>query len=97
MSRIRVNDLRKVYDVPGGEETAVDGVNLDIPDTDFLTLLGPSGCGKTTTLRCIAGLETPTEGTVYYDDDDVTPKLAQERDISMVFQEIALYPHMKMH
>lgn len=95
MSRIRVNDLRKLYDVPGGEETAVDGVNLDIPDTDFLTLLGPSGCGKTTTLRCIAGLETPTEGTVYYDDDDVTPKLAQERDISMVFQEIALYPHMK--
>lgn len=95
MSRVRVNDLRKVYDVPGGEEVAVDGVNLDIPNTDFLTLLGPSGCGKTTTLRCIAGLETPTEGTVYYDDEDVTPKLAQERDISMVFQEIALYPHMK--
>jgi|APHM01.1.fsa_nt_gi ABC-type sugar transport systems, ATPase components len=95
MSRIRVDDLRKTYDVPSGKETAVDGVNLDIPNTDFLTLLGPSGCGKTTTLRCIAGLETPTEGTVYYDDDDVTPKLAQERDISMVFQEIALYPHMK--
>ena len=95
MSRIRVNNLRKVYDVPGGEEIAVDNVNLDISNTDFLTLLGPSGCGKTTTLRCIAGLETPTEGTVYYDDDDVTPKLAQERDISMVFQEIALYPHMK--
>lgn len=95
MSRIRVNDLRKVYDVPGGKEVAVDGVNLDIPNTNFLTLLGPSGCGKTTTLRCIAGLETPTEGTVHYDDEDVTPKLAQERDISMVFQEIALYPHMK--
>ncbi|WP_302080331.1 ABC transporter ATP-binding protein [Salinibaculum rarum] len=95
MSRIRVDELRKVYDVPGGQEVAVNGVNLDIPDTDFLTLLGPSGCGKTTTLRCIAGLETPTDGTVYYDDEDVTPKPAQERDISMVFQEIALYPHMK--
>lgn len=95
MSRIRVDELRKVYDVPGGQEVAVNGVNLDIPDTDFLTLLGPSGCGKTTTLRCIAGLESPTDGTVYYDDEDVTPKPAQERDISMVFQEIALYPHMK--
>jgi len=94
MSRIRVEDLRKVFDVPGGTEVAVDGVNLDIPDTDFLTLLGPSGCGKTTTLRCIAGLETPSEGHIYYDDEDVTPMPAQERDISMVFQEIALYPHM---
>jgi multiple sugar transport system ATP-binding protein len=95
MSRIQVDSLRKVFDVPGGTEVAVDGVNLDIPDTDFLTLLGPSGCGKTTTLRCIAGLESPTEGSVYFDDENVTPKLAQERDISMVFQEIALYPHMK--
>ena len=94
MSKIQVDELRKVYDVPDGEEVAVDGVNLNIPDTDFLTLLGPSGCGKTTTLRCIAGLESPTDGTIRYDDEDVTPKPAQERDISMVFQEIALYPHM---
>ena len=95
MSRIQVDSLRKVFDVPGGTEVAVDGVNLEVPDTDFLTLLGPSGCGKTTTLRCIAGLESPTEGTVSFDEENVTPKLAQERDISMVFQEIALYPHMK--
>ncbi len=95
MSEIQVENLRKVYDVPGGEEVAVDGVTLNVPDTDFLTLLGPSGCGKTTTLRCIAGLESPTSGDVYYDDENVTPEPAQERDISMVFQEIALYPHMK--
>ncbi len=95
MSEITVENLRKVYDVPGGQEVAVDGVDLTIPDTDFLTLLGPSGCGKTTTLRCIAGLETPTSGSIYYDDENVTPIPAQERDISMVFQEIALYPHMQ--
>lgn len=94
MSRIEVNNLRKVYDVPNGKEVAVQGISLEIPDTNFLTLLGPSGCGKTTTLRCIAGLETPTEGTIRYDQDDVTEEPAQERDISMVFQEIALYPHM---
>ncbi|WP_170977346.1 ABC transporter ATP-binding protein [Halorussus salinisoli] len=95
MSEITVEDLRKVYDVPGGKEVAVDDINLTVPDTDFLTLLGPSGCGKTTTLRCIAGLESPTSGEVYYDDDRMTDILAQERDISMVFQEIALYPHMR--
>lgn len=95
MSEITVENLRKVYDVPGGTEVAVDNINLTVPDTDFLTLLGPSGCGKTTTLRCIAGLESPTSGEIYYDDERVTDMLAQERDVSMVFQEIALYPHMR--
>ena len=95
MSEIRIDDLRKVYEVPSGNEVAVEGSTLTVPDGDFLTLLGPSGCGKSTTLRCIAGLESPTEGEVYYDEDEVTPLPAQERDISMVFQEIALYPHMR--
>lgn len=95
MSEITIEDLRKVYDVPGGQEVAVEGSTLTVPDGDFLTLLGPSGCGKSTTLRCMAGLESPTSGEVYYDDDNVTPRPAQERDISMVFQEIALYPHMQ--
>ncbi|QLG28321.1 ABC transporter ATP-binding protein [Halorarum halophilum] len=95
MSEIRIDELRKVYEVPSGNEVAVEGSTLTVPDGDFLTLLGPSGCGKSTTLRCIAGLESPTEGTVSYDEDDVTPLPAQERDISMVFQEIALYPHMR--
>lgn len=95
MSELHIDDLRKVYDVPGGKEVAVEGSTLTVPDSDFLTLLGPSGCGKSTTLRCIAGLETPTSGEVRYDDDTVTNRPAQERDISMVFQEIALYPHMR--
>jgi multiple sugar transport system ATP-binding protein len=95
MSEIRIEDLRKVYDVPGGEEVAVEESTLRIPDGEFLTLLGPSGCGKSTTLRCVAGLESPTTGQVYFDDDQVTDIPAQERDVSMVFQEIALYPHMR--
>jgi multiple sugar transport system ATP-binding protein len=95
VSEIRIENLRKVYDVPRGKEVAVEGSTLTVPDGDFLTLLGPSGCGKSTTLRCIAGLETQTEGEIYYDEDEVSDRLAQERDISMVFQEIALYPHMQ--
>lgn len=95
MSEITIRDLRKVYDVPGGEEVAVEESSLRIPDGEFLTLLGPSGCGKSTTLRCIAGLESPTSGEVNFDDDQVTDIPAQERDVSMVFQEIALYPHMR--
>jgi len=95
MSEIRIENLRKVYDVPRGKEVAVEGSTLTVPDGDFLTLLGPSGCGKSTTLRCIAGLENQTEGEIYYDEDEVSDRLAQERDISMVFQEIALYPHMQ--
>ena len=95
MSEIRIENLRKVYDVPRGKEVAVEGSTLTVPDGDFLTLLGPSGCGKSTTLRCIAGLENQTEGNIYYDEDEVSDRLAQERDISMVFQEIALYPHMQ--
>ena len=95
MSEIRIENLRKVYDVPRGKEVAVEGSTLTVPDGDFLTLLGPSGCGKSTTLRCIAGLENQTGGNIYYDEDEVSDRLAQERDISMVFQEIALYPHMQ--
>ncbi|WP_433633520.1 ABC transporter ATP-binding protein [Halomicrococcus sp. NG-SE-24] len=95
MSEIKVENLRKVYQVPNGEEIAVEDSSLRIPDGEFLTLLGPSGCGKSTTLRCVAGLESPTDGEVYFDDDRVTDVPAQERDVSMVFQEIALYPHMR--
>jgi len=95
MAEIHIDDLRKVYDVPGGKEVAVEGTTLTVPDGEFMTLLGPSGCGKSTTLRCIAGLETPTSGEVEFGDDRVTDVPAQERDVSMVFQEIALYPHMR--
>jgi multiple sugar transport system ATP-binding protein len=72
---------------------AVDHVDLDISDKEFLVLLGPSGCGKTTTLRCISGLDVPEEGVIYIDGEDVTTKRASERDIAFVFQLYALYPH----
>jgi len=73
---------------------AVDNLNLEVDRGEFIVLLGPSGCGKTTTLRIIAGLETPDEGRVYIDDVDVTDLEPGERDAAMVFQDYALYPHM---
>ena len=72
-------------------------VNLEIEDGEFLVLLGPSGCGKTTTLRVVAGLERPTTGAVYIGDTLVTDVLPKDRDIAMVFQSYALYPHMTVH
>jgi multiple sugar transport system ATP-binding protein len=73
---------------------AVDGVDLTIEDGEFIVLVGPSGCGKTTLLRCIAGLEDVTEGTILIEGRDVTDVDAKHRDIAMVFQNYALYPHM---
>ena len=73
---------------------AVKGIDLDIAKGEFLTLLGPSGCGKTTTLRLIAGLEEPTEGTIAIGERDVTNINPGDRDVAMVFQTYALYPHM---
>ncbi|MFB6219823.1 MAG: ABC transporter ATP-binding protein [Halolamina sp.] len=77
--------------------TAVDDVRFDIEEGKFLTLLGPSGCGKTTTLRCIAGFETPTEGEVRIDGERVNEVPPFERETSMVFQSYALFPHMTVH
>ncbi|HEX2034464.1 MAG TPA: ABC transporter ATP-binding protein, partial [Chloroflexota bacterium] len=80
-----------------GEVTAVRELNVDVKDKEFLVLVGPSGCGKSTTLRMIAGLEEITEGAVYIGDrlvNDVAPK---DRDIAMVFQSYALYPHMSVY
>ncbi|MGE5553646.1 MAG: ABC transporter ATP-binding protein [Betaproteobacteria bacterium] len=80
-----------------GNATVVDNVNLAIPDQQFVVLVGPSGCGKTTTLRMVAGLEEVTEGEIYIGDrlvNDVAPK---DRDIAMVFQNYALYPHMNVY
>lgn len=94
MSYIELQNLKKEFDVPGGIEVAVDGVSLDIEEGEFISLVGPSGCGKTTTLRCIAGLETPTEGEIRIEAEDVTKISPQNRDLAMVFQRIALYPNM---
>jgi len=91
MARLRIEDLRKEYDT--GSIVAVDGVSLDIADGEFVTVVGPSGCGKTTTLRMIAGLEKPTSGSIHIGDEDVTDQTARHRDVAMVFQNYALYPH----
>ncbi len=94
MSKIQIEDLRKEYRVAGRTELAVDDISLEIGESEFVTLVGPSGCGKTTTLRCIAGLETPTSGTIRYDGEDITDVPANKRNLAMMFQDIALYPHM---
>ncbi len=77
-----------------GDVTAVDALTLDIADQEFMVLLGPSGCGKTTALRMIAGLETVTDGKLRIGDQVVNDIEAKDRDIAMVFQSYALYPHM---
>ncbi|MEP7047828.1 MAG: sn-glycerol-3-phosphate ABC transporter ATP-binding protein UgpC [Ilumatobacteraceae bacterium] len=79
---------------PGSTHPAVDALELEISDGEFLVLVGPSGCGKSTTLRMLAGLEPVDSGTVHIGDNDVTMLPPRERDIAMVFQSYALYPHM---
>ena len=91
MASIELSDVRKVY--PGGHE-AVQGISIAIADGQFLVLVGPSGCGKSTLLRMIAGLETVTEGTIRIGERMVNDIEPAERDIAMVFQNYALYPHM---
>ena len=94
MTRLELSDVTKRFDSPGGEVVAVDELSLAVDDSEFLVLLGPSGCGKTTTLRMIGGLEEPTEGDVTFDDIRVNDVKSRNRDVAMVFQEFALYPHM---
>ena len=89
--------LKNIYKIYSGGVTAVTDFNLDIADKEFIILVGPSGCGKSTTLRMIAGLEEISEGEVIIDGrvvNDVPPK---DRDIAMVFQNYALYPHMTVY
>ncbi len=90
MAQITLNDVTKQF----GHVVAVNKSNLTIQDGEFFALLGPSGCGKTTTLRLIAGLEKPTAGRILIGDRDVTELPPRERDVAMVFQDYALYPHM---
>jgi multiple sugar transport system ATP-binding protein len=91
MSGITLESVTKVY---GNGVLAVDAVELDIADGEFVVLVGPSGCGKSTLLRMIAGLEDVTDGAIRIGDVDVTEQPPQKRDIAMVFQNYALYPHM---
>ena len=90
MPGVRVERVTKVYD---GDVLAVDDVSLEVADGEFIVLVGPSGCGKSTLLRMIAGLEQVTKGTVWIGDDDVTTLEPPDRDLAMVFQSYALYPH----
>jgi multiple sugar transport system ATP-binding protein len=91
MAGVRLEHVTKVFD---GDVRAVDALDLDIADGEFLVLVGPSGCGKSTLLRMIAGLEEVSDGTIHLGDRDVTHVLERDRDIAMVFQNYALYPHM---
>src|SRR6476660_1461910 len=91
MSAIRIENVHKTY---ANGFAAVRGVDLTAHDGEFLVLVGPSGCGKTTLLRMIAGLESVSSGRVVIGDEDVTNVPPQERDVAMVFQDYALYPHM---
>jgi multiple sugar transport system ATP-binding protein len=90
MAQVDLEKIRKAF----GNVVAVDDVTLTIQEREFLTLVGPSGCGKTTTLRLVAGLERLTSGQIYFDGAPVGHQPANHRDIAMVFQSYALYPHM---
>ena len=90
---IRIENLRKEYDA---KTVALDDIDLVFEDSTFVALLGPSGCGKTTTLNCIAGLLEPTSGKIFFGDKDVTQLQPKDRNIGMVFQSYAVYPHLKV-
>lgn len=94
MSKLELNQLTKAYN---HKVVPVKQLSLTVEDNEFLTLVGPSGCGKSTILRLIAGLEQPTEGKVLIGDRDVSPLPPKERNIAMVFQSYALYPHMNVY
>ncbi|MFP5580275.1 MAG: ABC transporter ATP-binding protein, partial [Acidimicrobiia bacterium] len=89
MAEVRLEGVSKRF----GDVVALESLDLHATDEDFLVLLGPSGCGKSTALRCIAGLEEPTDGRVLIGDRDVTHAEPKDRDVAMVFQSYALYPH----
>src|SRR6266849_8437411 len=93
MAEIRIQNLIKQF----GDFTAVRNLDLTIADGEFLVLLGPSGCGKTTTLRSVAGLERQSSGDIYIGDTLVNDLPPGDRDIAMVFQFYALYPHMSAY
>ena len=94
MARVTLEHVYKTY---AGNVTAVRDVNLEIADKEFVVLVGPSGCGKSTTLRMVAGLEEISQGTITIGDRKVNDLPPKDRDIAMVFQNYALYPHMSVY
>jgi multiple sugar transport system ATP-binding protein len=99
MARVVLENLVKTFPAAGKQPAfaAVKGINLEVSDGEFMVLVGPSGCGKSTTLRMIAGLEEITSGTISIDGRVVNAVLPKDRDIAMVFQNYALYPHMSVY
>ena len=93
MATVRLENITKRF----GDLIALDDITLDIQDQEFFVLLGQTGAGKTTTLRCIAGLDKPEEGTIYLDDVSVNNKTPAERDVAFVFQSHILYPHLSVY
>jgi multiple sugar transport system ATP-binding protein len=89
MAKVKLENIKRKFN----NVTAIEDINLDIPDGEFWVLVGPSGCGKSTILRTIAGLETATSGNLYIGDRLVNDIPARARDVAMVFQNYALYPH----
>ena len=94
MATVRFEKAQRWY--PGMDRPAVPGIDLEIDDGEFMVLVGPSGCGKSTTLRMLAGLEEVNSGHIYIGDRDVTMTPPKDRDIAMVFQNYALFPHMSV-
>jgi multiple sugar transport system ATP-binding protein len=95
MATVTYEHAERLY--PGADKPAVDDLNLEIRDGEFMVLVGPSGCGKSTSLRMLAGLEEVTNGKIFIGDRDVTHMAPKDRDIAMVFQNYALYPHMSAY
>ena len=93
MARVTVRDVEKAY----GSTKVIHGINVEIADGEFVVLVGPSGCGKSTLLRMIAGLEEITGGTISIGEREVNRLPPKDRDVAMVFQNYALYPHMTVH
>src|SRR6476659_3964583 len=92
MATVKFDNASRIY--PGNDIPSVDKLNIDIADGEFLVLVGPSGCGKSTSLRMLAGLEEVNEGNIFIGDRNVTDLSPKDRDVAMVFQNYALYPHM---
>ena len=93
MARVKLENVVKRF----GEKLVLENINIDIADKELVVFVGPSGCGKSTAMRCVAGLEEATSGKVYIGDDVVNTVPAKDRDIAMVFQNYALYPHMNVY
>ena len=92
MARVQLKNVEKTFN----KNKVLKGINVDVPDGSFMVMVGPSGCGKSTALRCLAGLEETTSGSIFIGDEDVTRREPKDRNIAMVFQNYALYPHMNV-